>query len=208
MLILLISVIFLNITKRNITAVILFTLQSIAISGAIFAVAWQEHSIELFFVGLFTLAVKAVLASVFFRRVVVRYSLPFSGKTYLNTPLTLVAAALCIGFAYSQVLMPFYNVLASAGSVGVVKGAMGAFFVTLLLLMNKKGALSQIIGILTFENTIILLALLLGLRHNVQLETAITFDITVWIVIAATYLNMLYRQFGSLDVSTLTHLKD
>lgn len=208
MLILLVSVVFLNITKRNITAVMLLIIQSSAISAAIFAAAWYEKSFELFVAGLFTLAIKGVFASFFFRRLIIKYSLPFSGKTYLNTPMTLVAAALLVGIAYSQLFEPWYAMAAAAGTVAVLKGSVGAFFIAMLLMVNKKGALSQIIGILTLENTIILIALLLGLRHNLQLEIAITFDITVWICIAAAYLNLLYRQFGSLDVSTLNRLKD
>ena len=208
MMLLLVSVVFLNITKRNITAVMLLAIQSCAISLAIFAAAWHEQSLELFFAGLFTLAIKGIFASIFFRRVIVKYSLPFSGKTYLNTPLTLVVAALLVGIAYSQLFEPWYALLASVGTVAVLKGSLGAFFVTLLLMVNKKGALSEIIGILTLENTIILIALVLGLRHNLQLEVAITFDITVWICIAAVYLNLMYRQFGSLDVSALNRLKD
>ncbi len=208
MLTLLVSVIFLNITKRNISAVILFTLQSIAISMGIFAAAWQEHSVELFFVGIFTLVVKGIISSVFFRRVIVRYSLQFSGTTYLNTPLTLIVVALLVGIAYSQLFTPLYVALVPPELFFLMKGILSALFVTLFLMVNKKGALSQIVGILSLENAIILIALLLGLRHSLQLEIAITFDITVWIVIAVVFLEMLYRQFGSFDVSTMNNLKE
>ncbi len=208
MLVLLVSVVFLNVTKRNITAVMLLAIQSCAVSIAIFASAWYEQSLELFFAGLFTLAIKGIFASAFFRRVIVKYSLAFSGKTYLNTPLTLLVAAVLVGVAYSQLFQPWYALLSSASVAAALKGSLGAFFVALLLMINKKGALSELIGILSLENTIILIALLLGLRHNLQLETAITFDITVWICIAAVYLNLLYRQFGSLDVSALNRLKE
>ena len=68
--------------------------------------------------------------------------------------------------------------------------------------------MSQIIGILSLENGIVAFALFSGLEQSPALQIGIMFDLLVWVIIAAVFISMIYKQFGSLDVTELKHLKE
>ena len=75
-------------------------------------------------------------------------------------------------------------------------------------MINRKGVLSQMLGILSVENGIVAFALFSGLEQNPALQLGITFNILIWIMIASVFATMIFRQFGSLDVTTMKKLTD
>jgi len=68
--------------------------------------------------------------------------------------------------------------------------------------------LSQIIGILSLENTIVAFTIFAGLEQSASLQIGIIFDIFVWLIIATVFVSMIYKHFGSLDVTSMKTLKD
>ena len=86
--------------------------------------------------------------------------------------------------------------------------AFSSMFLSLFLIINRKGALSQIIGILSFENSIVAFAVFSGLEQSPTLQMGIIFDIFIWLIIATVFISMLYKHFGSLDVTSMTSLKE
>jgi len=64
------------------------------------------------------------------------------------------------------------------------------------------------LGILSLENGIVSFALFAGLEQNPGLQLGITFDVLIWIIIASVFISMIYRQFGSLDVTTMKKLTE
>jgi hydrogenase-4 membrane subunit HyfE len=50
-------------------------------------------------------------------------------------------------------------------------------------------------------------AALAGLEQSPVLQLGIVFDITVWFVISTMFVSMIYRHFGSLDVTNMKKLK-
>ncbi len=80
--------------------------------------------------------------------------------------------------------------------------------ISLFLSINRKGALSQMLGILSLENGIVSFALSAGLEQNPGLQLGITFNILIWIIIATVFISMMFRQFGSLDVTTMKKLTE
>ena len=81
-------------------------------------------------------------------------------------------------------------------------------FLSLFLIINRKSALSQIVGILSLENSIVAFAIFAGLEQSLSLQIGILFDISVWLIIATVFMSMMYTHFGSLDVTDMKKLKD
>jgi len=75
------------------------------------------------------------------------------------------------------------------------------------MIINRKGALSQMIGVLSLENSIVSFAFTAGLEQKPGLELGITFDIFVWIIIATVFVSMVYKKFKTLDVTEMSRLK-
>ncbi len=64
------------------------------------------------------------------------------------------------------------------------------------------------IGILSLENGIVCFATFAGLEQTPGLQLGVIFDIFVWVIIATVFISMIYRHFGSLDVSAMRTLKE
>lgn len=200
------SVIFMHVVKKNSSAAFLYSLQSLTITALLAILSYKEHSIILLLVALLMFAVKAIIAPTFFLKLIKRHHITFSVSTYLNTPVTLIAITALTALANSYLFKPLVSLSPANESALILSVA--AIFVSFFLIVNRKGAISQMIGILSLENGIVSFASLSGLEKNPGLQIGITFDISVWIIIATVFASMIYKQFGSMDVTTMKHLKE
>ncbi len=195
-----------NLVRKNTTLVILYLLQSAAVGMALIMLAYSEGAVGLLSAGILTLAVKAVMAPVFLLRLIKRYSAHFSAASYLAAPRSLAVLAVITAVSY-LFIAPALSAYSDAPSIPIL---FSSIFSVLFLMINRRGALAAIVGILSLENGVVLLTAFLGLAHSSALEFAIAFDIAAWIAIAAAFLTMMYRQFGIVDAATLsmTHLTE
>jgi hydrogenase-4 component E len=147
-----------------------------------------------------------ILAPLFITRLIRRHDLKFLVSTYANTPLTLIVIAAFTAIAHSKVFLPLVNIVPANRELLAL--VLSALFISFLLMVNRKGALSQIIGVLSLENSIVAFGLLAGLEQTPALQIGIIFNLSVWIAIATIFISMIYKHFGSLDVTEMTHLTD
>ena len=194
-----------NLVRKNTSLVGLYLLQSLALTFALMLLSFSTGSKGLLFAALLTLVVKVVMAPTFLFHLIRKYRGHFSAASYLNTPLSLLALAGITAFTYTYVSPAFAHFGSSSASV-LFASILGAIF----LMINRRGALAEVVGVLSLENGVVFLAAVLGAEHSFALEFAIAFDIAVWIAIAAGFLTMMYRQFGIIDAATLemTHLTE
>ena len=127
-------------------------------------------------------------------------------STYLNTPITVLIIAALVAFTQTDVFRPLAQLAADGSNLLLLSVA--TIMISLFLIINRKGALSQMLGILSLENGIVSFALFAGLEQNPGLQLGITFNILIWIIIATVFISMIYRQFGSLDVTTMKKLTE
>ncbi len=201
------ATIFMHTTKKNGALITLYLAQSFLLSVFLFFSAVKESDHFLLYAALATFIIKAVLTPAFFYRFTAKNRLFFAPKTYLSTSLTLCVIFGLSIFSYAAVFQtPSFN--AVAPSIGYaplhLAGLLNALFIT----VNRKGAFSQIIGILALENWVVYIAALTGFRQSFGLDLAITFEITVWLAIAVIFVMLLKRHFGTLDMVSMTHLKE
>jgi hydrogenase-4 component E len=199
-------VIFMNLVRKNTTLVDIYITQSAATAAALYTLALSQHEMGLFYASVLTLIVKAIVAPVFLLHLIRKYNAHFSAASTLSGPLSLMAISATTFFAYSFVA-PRLPGFSDTSSVPLL---FAAIFATLFLMVNRRGALSAVVGILSLENGVVLLSTYLGIEHSLALEFAISFDVTAWIAIAIGFLTLMYRQFGVVDSATLnmTHLTE
>ena len=201
-----IAVIGMHLVKSNTNIIRLYFLQSLSVGVLLFSVGLVEGEHSLLWIGVLTLVIKSIVAPIFFARLLRRFSAQQSANNYLSVPLTLFVLLLLVLFSYSNTFLPL-GVLAPE-ALGSISLGLASVFMAIFLLVNRRGAFSQMIGILALENAIVLLASFVGLEQPIALEVGIIFDIVIWIVIATAFISMMYGQFKSLDVSHLTHLRE
>ena len=200
------SVIFMHLSRKNSSVISLYLLQSLIIAILMFGSSLKRASWSLFFIALVIFVVKVVIAPYFFHRLIKEHQLKFSASTYLNGPLTLIALAILTGLTYSHFFNPL-TILAPQNERTLLL-AVAMMLISIFLIINRKGALSQMIGVLSLENAIVSFAYITGLEASAGAQVGILFDIWVWIVIATVFASMIYQHFGSLDVSAMQHLKE
>lgn len=198
--------VFLHLTKKNSSAIRLYMLQSAAIGVLLVFSALDRFSVLLAVAIVATVAVKIVIAPYFFYDLTRRLELSFSAGTYMNTPVTLLAIAALLALTQGGFFRPLAQLAVSGERVLAL--ALGAILISILLAVNRKGALSQILGILSLENGIVAFALFAGLEQSPGFQLGITFNILIWVVIATVFAAMIFRKFGSLDVTRMRKLKD
>jgi hydrogenase-4 component E len=200
------SVIFMHLAKKSSAVISLYVGQSLVVASLLFYSAFRDRSLSLALVALVVFTVKVIVAPYFLRRLVLKNQLKFTASTYLNGPLTLIVLALITAFAFSDFLKPLTVISGANGNLLPLATAM--MLISVFLIINRKGALSQMIGILSLENSIVLFAFLAGLDEAPALELGIIFDILIWIMIATVFAGSVYREFGTLDVNEMKHLKE
>lgn len=194
----------LQLVKTNRNLIRFYVLQSLVVGSVLCWLGFAEENRSLILIAFLTLAIKAVLAPLFFSRLIRRYETRFTINNYLSTPLTLLVLLLLVLFAYSQVFAPLGFLM--PGTIGLLSLCLAGIFISIFMLINRRGAFSQMLGILSLENTIVLLASFIGIKQPLALEIGIIFDIVIWMIIAQVFISIIYRQFGTLNVDTMKRL--
>lgn len=200
------TIIFLHIAKKNFGASLAYGFQSLAITALFFKFFLETGSMAVFFIALLLFIVKVIIAPRYFIRLMDKHALVFSASTYLNTPLTLIVIAVLTFVAYSSKFIPLSNLVPANQSLLLL--ALSSMFVSLFLIINRKGVLSQIIGVLSFENSVVAFAFFAKLEQSPMFQVGIIFDLFVWLVIATVFISMIYKHFGTLDTTLMKNLKD
>lgn len=200
------TIVFLHITKKNDGAIVAYGIQSLAIVMFLFSSFLKTGNLSLLFIVLLTLIVKVVMAPIFFTTLINKHKLPFSVSTYLNTPITLVVIALITAIAHSQKFLPLTTIVPEHQVL--LSLALSLILLSFFLIVNHKGALAQIIGILSLENSIVSFTLFAGLEQSMALQLGIIVNIFIWLIIATVFISLIYKHFSSLDVTLMTHLRD
>ena len=200
------TVVFLHITKKNLNAVIAYIIQSLAIILLLVNSFFETGNMSVLYSSLLLFTVKIVVAPIFFTSLIRKNKLIFSASTYLNAPLTLLSIAALTTIAYSYKLATLTSIIPA--NKEFLSLALAAMFSSLFLIVNRKGVLSQIIGILSLENSIVAFSIFAGLEQSFSLQIGILFDLAIWSLIATAFSFMIYSHFGSFDVTTMKKLKD
>ncbi len=200
------SVAILHLIKKNHLAVWWYVVQSSAVVILLLSSAVKAPSFLAFIAIIATIGVKIIIAPYFFFELIKKHQLKFSVTTYLNMPLTLFVIAVLGAITRTDFFWPLGQLAGSNTNACFI--AFSAIAISLFLIVNRKGALSQMLGVLSLENSIVTFALFAGLEQSPALQLGITFDILLWVTISAVFISMLYKHFGTLNVTTLQKLHD
>lgn len=200
------STVLLHIVRKNSSAVQLYMFQSLAIAILLILSSIENFTILLLIAIIATIAVKVFVAPFFFFRVIKKHQLSAAAGTYLNSPITLFVIVILVALTKTNFFKPLLFLVPLEQNLLFISVA--SILVSIFLCINRKGALSQMIGILSLENSIVGFAIFAGLEQNPSLQLGITFNILIWIIIASVFASMIFKQFGSIDVSKMKELTE
>jgi hydrogenase-4 component E len=198
------TVLLLAVARRISTSILLFGLQSAVIAVEVLATAFQEQLAEAYVVGALVLVIKVILIPRAFFSLTKRLRTVRDVKAS-TTPaqsVFVVAAIIYLSYAavrsYGQAVPVPDDALAAAVSLILT----GAF-----LMVSRKKALMQILGLLVLENGIFLAALITTFGMPLVIEIGIFFDILIGLLLMGIFAFRISDTFEHLDVSKLRRLR-
>ncbi len=198
------TVILLAVAQRISTAIILFALQSAVITAEVIATAYHEKLAGVYIVGFLVLLIKViVIPRVFF--VLVKRLKTVRDVKASTTPTVSVFVVAAIIYLSHVAVRPY------AGSVQASDDALAAAVSLIVtgsfLMVSRKKALMQILGLLVLENGIFLAALITTFGMPLVIEIGIFFDILMGLLLMGIFVFRISDTFEHLDVSRLHRLR-
>jgi len=190
--------------KRISTCIVLFSLQSAIMAAEILAVAYANKSIESYAVASLVIVVKIVGIPYLLFRIMrnLKASQDVAALTTGAQSVFIMAGLILLSFfavaPYAKTLRVDEDMLAAA--IGLVLA--GAF-----LMVSRKKALMQVIGLLVLENGILLAALTTTFGMPLVIEIGIFFDLLMGVFLMGLFVFRIRDTFEHLDVSKLRRLR-
>lgn len=192
---------FLLLYQRRIPAVI----NAFAVQGALLglAAAWQGYiqgAPGLYLTALLALGVKGVAIPLALHAMVRRLDLHRSVETALGIGASMMAGVALVGLAVLVVLP------ATAGALALAREdlalALSVVLLGMLVMITRRNAISQVIGLLSLENGLILAAIgVAGMPLVVELSTAAL--VLMVAMVAGMFLFQIRERFDTLDTGRL-----
>jgi hydrogenase-4 component E len=182
-----------------------FARQSFFLVLAILTVAIYTRDWELYLVVLLTFWLKVIFIPRVLHRVRRYVAAETEIQPYINTPMSILLAAVLTLFAYA-VAVPVVALsdLPTRGSIPV---ALAVVFVGLLIIVSRRSALTQIVGFLIMENGIALLAVLTTFSMPFIVELGVFLDVLFGVLVMEVFVYRIRDTFATIDVDQLRKLR-
>jgi hydrogenase-4 component E len=183
-----------------------FGLQSFVLAMLSMLIALYSGSLELFGVGVALVVVKAIMIPRVLNRAVAKIGLARVAAPYLGTaPALIICGILTILSFYVMTPIAASNSLPTADAIPLAfAGVLIGFFI----MVNRRRAVTQILGFLMLENGIFLLALLATYGVPFIVEMGVFLDVLVAVLIMEVFVYRIKDNFDSIDVGELEKLKE
>jgi hydrogenase-4 component E len=191
---------------RRVTALIRsFRMQSLFLALLTFAFAYKTGNSEIFIVGLLLLALKVIAIPLYLRRLLKDINIDEPLGLFMNPLLSLVAALV---FTFISALFGAVVLRNQDPRICIsLIAAMTTVFIGFFIMVFRAKAITQIIGLLTMENGIFLLAAAITEGMPFFVEIAIFFDVFVCVIITGIFVYRINRLFTHIEVNRLTQLR-
>lgn len=199
-----ITVLLIAAAKRTATCIALFALQCAVVTAQIIALGFLHRSGEALVVAAMVFLVKVVAIPYVLLRISrrLKVSPTVSASTTPTQSIFIAAALILLAFV---VVQPFARsfaldseMLAAATAIILTGG---------FLMVSRRKALMQVIGLLVLENGIFLAALTTTFGMPLVVEMGIFFDLLIWVLLIGVFIFRIRETFEHVDVSRLRRLR-
>ena len=193
-----------------VTNVRIFGVQSFLLAGVTFTIAAFNMAPHLFIAAILTLLVKAILVPVLLEQLVNRTGIRQEIDPVLNAPLSVVICGglTLVGYIVAE---SFYRPEQTTGAASLghntLAVAISLFLIGFFTMINRRKALTQVLGLLSLENGLFLATISLTYGMPLIVELGIFFDVLVAVLVLGILVYRIGESFESMDVSKLRRLK-
>jgi len=198
---------FAMISQRRILSLInLFALQGLILTVSTCVVAYSTAQHHLYYSAGLTLLLKVLMLPWLLHRLIRKLNIKWDVETLINIPTTMLAGIALVIFAFD--LAAPISQLSDSVTRGLIGIALASVLLSLLMMLTRRKAVSQVVGFLSLENGLFFAAT--SATHGMPLvvELGIALDVLVATFIFGIFFFQIRETFDSLDISHMETLKD
>src|ERR1035438_1677825 len=187
-----------------------FGVQSLLLAAIANTIAYFNKAPQMYTVAALILVFKAIFLPLLLERLVVKVEIRQEIEPFMNVPISVIVSGLLTLLAY-VVAESFQRPDLTTGPAhlghNTLAVAIAMFLIGFFMMVNRRKALTQVLGLLCLENGLILAAISLTYGMPLIVEVGIFFDVLVAALLLAILIYRIRETFDSMDVSRLRRLK-
>ena len=183
-------------------AVKLLLVQSVAVAAACLWSGIESEATNTYVAAFLTVIIKAGIMPYALLRIVKRLRDERENHPILSPNMTSLAAALVLAVTYGLMEQALPGV-----SRDILSGALALFLIGLLMMITRRQAILQIIGLIMMENGLYLLGLSMTKGLPLIIEMGVFFDVLVAVIVLVILTWRLKLSFSTTDTTVLRKLK-
>jgi hydrogenase-4 component E len=190
-----------------VTSIRAFGVQSFLLAMIGATIAHFNHAPHIYIAAALTLVFKAVLLPIMLERLVTKIEIRQEIQPYLNVPISVIISGGLTLLAYA--VAESFQRPEEAARLGhnTLAVAISLFLIGFFMMVNRRKALTQVLGLLSLENGLLLAAISLTYGMPLIVEIGIFFDVLVAALLLAILIYRIRETFDSMDVSRLSRLR-
>lgn len=191
--------------RRTLAAITAYRFNSLALGGIALTVAFATGAHHIALAALLVIAVKGITIPSLLRKQALRGGGALETEPYLGVPAGMLVCGALVVIAFSQTRALFgsgVSILASCLPVSVATTLVGLF-----LMVSRKQALMQVVGLVILENAIFLAAVSLTYGMPLVVEMGVLLDLLVGVALLGLFVARIEQTHGSGDTTKLSDLK-
>ena len=173
--------------------------QSVVLAGSTAVIAYATGLWEIYAAAILTLVVKAIVIPRLLVRVTesVRDEFKIEANPFVSIRLSLLISALLVALSYGVIHETLISANLDVYALTYLPVSVSLFFIGLFVMVSRRMALNQVVGLLIIENGLFLFTTALTQGVSLIIEVGILADILVGVMISALLLLRMSQTFDS-----------
>lgn len=198
---------FAMLSQRRIRSLIyLFTLHGATMVAAALVVAFVTHDTHLYVSVVVTFLLKVVLIPWLLHKLIHRLNVKWDVESLINVPATMLVGIVLVIIAFN-IALPIAQ-LSSSIARGTLGIALACILLSLMMMITRSKAVSQVIGFLSIENGLFFAATAATNGMPMIVELGVTLAVLGGILILGVFMFQIREQFDNMDIHNLESLKE
>ncbi|OIP02492.1 MAG: hypothetical protein AUJ98_01305 [Bacteroidetes bacterium CG2_30_33_31] len=199
-----ISLIYMGIANRLSTCINVLALQGVLLFGISFIELIEINTLNLIFVLFETIVFKTIIIPLFLKHVIKKNKIVRESEPFIPDFMSVgIITFIMLGSFIFANIIEVANIRKMFFIV-----AIAALFIGLFLIVSRKKVVTHIMGYLVIENGVFILSLSAGNKMQMLVNTGITLDLFVSVLVLGVFVNRIGNTFEEMNVDNLTNLKD
>jgi hydrogenase-4 component E len=200
----LVTAVSINTFKRIEPCVKAYTLNSWFLSLLTAVAAFMTGEVHLYAASAITFLSMGILIPMFLRRIVRRIKATHDVEPYISNALSLTISGILVVVVYAALKE---GIFVTGLSKHVLQISIAVILIGLFIMITRKKAIIQVIGLLFMENGLFLSGFALTFGMPLIIELGVLFDMLMGVIILGIFVIQIRKAFASSDLDKLTTLK-